>query len=47
MELVTAFARESKLKAALAEIKGQFDYILIDCPPSLGHADDQRFECCR
>jgi chromosome partitioning protein len=36
VELVTAFARESKLKAALAEIKGQFDYILIDCPPSLG-----------
>jgi chromosome partitioning protein len=36
VELVTAFARESKLKAALAEIRGQFDYVLIDCPPSLG-----------
>jgi chromosome partitioning protein len=36
IELVSAFARESKLKAALAEIKGQYDYILIDCPPSLG-----------
>jgi chromosome partitioning protein len=36
IELVNAFARESKLKAALAEIKGQYDYILIDCPPSLG-----------
>lgn len=36
IELVTAFARESKLKAALAEIKGQYDFILIDCPPSLG-----------
>lgn len=36
VELVTAFAREGKLKAALAEIRGQFDYILIDCPPSLG-----------
>lgn len=35
VELVSAFARESKLKAALAEIRGQFDYILIDCPPSL------------
>jgi chromosome partitioning protein len=36
LELVSAFAREQKLKAALAEIKGQYDYILIDCPPSLG-----------
>lgn len=36
IELVSAFAREGKLKAALSEIKGQFDYILIDCPPSLG-----------
>jgi chromosome partitioning protein len=36
IELVTAFARESKLKSVLAEIKGEFDYILIDCPPSLG-----------
>lgn len=36
VELVTAFARETKLKAAIAEVKGQYDYILIDCPPSLG-----------
>lgn len=36
IELVSAFAREGKLKAALAEIKSQYDYILIDCPPSLG-----------
>jgi chromosome partitioning protein len=36
VELVNAFARESKLKAVLAEVKGQYDYILIDCPPSLG-----------
>jgi len=36
VELVSAFARESKLKAALAPIRDQFDYILIDCPPSLG-----------
>jgi chromosome partitioning protein len=36
IELVSAFARESKLKAALAEIKAEYDYILIDCPPSLG-----------
>jgi len=36
IELVSAFARESKLKSAIAEVKGQYDYILIDCPPSLG-----------
>jgi chromosome partitioning protein len=36
IELVTAFARESKLKAALAEVRDQYDFILIDCPPSLG-----------
>lgn len=36
IELVSAFAREAKLKAALAELKANFDFILIDCPPSLG-----------
>jgi chromosome partitioning protein len=36
IELVGAFARESKLKTALAEVQNQFDFILIDCPPSLG-----------
>jgi chromosome partitioning protein len=36
IELVSAFAREQKLKAAIAEIKSQYDFILIDCPPSLG-----------
>jgi chromosome partitioning protein len=36
IELVSTFARESRLKAAIAEVKSQFDYILIDCPPSLG-----------
>lgn len=36
IELVSSFARESKLKTALAEVKSQYDYILIDCPPSLG-----------
>jgi chromosome partitioning protein len=36
IELVSAFARESKLRTAIAEVRSQFDYILIDCPPSLG-----------
>lgn len=36
VELVGAFAREGKLKAALQEIKANYDYIFIDCPPTLG-----------
>lgn len=36
IELVPATKRESKLKLALSDIKESYDYILIDCPPSLG-----------
>ncbi len=36
VELVHEFAREQKLKEALNQIKDQYEYILIDCPPSLG-----------
>jgi chromosome partitioning protein len=36
IELVPAFSRELKLRRALESIKGEFDYVLIDCPPSLG-----------
>ena len=36
VELVNAFAREGKLKAALQEVKANYDYIFIDCPPTLG-----------
>jgi chromosome partitioning protein len=36
VELVSVISREMRLKSAIAEVKSQYDYILIDCPPSLG-----------
>ena len=35
-ELVQVIARESRLKEALEEINGVFDFVIVDCPPSLG-----------
>jgi chromosome partitioning protein len=36
VELVNELARETRLKTALEELESKYDYILIDCPPSLG-----------
>ncbi len=35
-ELSSAMARESRLRGAVASAKSRFDFIFIDCPPSLG-----------
>ncbi len=36
VELVYKKGREKVLKSALDKVKGDYDYIMIDCPPSLG-----------
>jgi chromosome partitioning protein len=36
IELVPTISREVRLKKALEKVKDEFDYIIIDCPPSLG-----------
>ena len=36
VELVSVMSREHRLKEKLEEIRDEYDFIIIDCPPSLG-----------
>jgi chromosome partitioning protein len=36
IELVSAFSRETKLKTILEPVSDDFEYVIVDCPPSLG-----------
>lgn len=36
IELVSKIARENILKGVIDQVKDEFDYVFIDCPPSLG-----------
>ena len=36
VELVSVISRETRLKVSLSKVRSKYDFIIIDCPPSLG-----------
>ena len=46
VELTNLMARETRLKDAFGDVKGDYNFILIDCPPSLGLLTINAFTAC-
>lgn len=46
IELTAQIARETRLMDALKAVKDQYDFILVDCPPSLGLLTINAFTAC-
>ncbi len=46
VELISENNREQKLKTALNQIEGEYDFVIIDCPPSLGLLTLNALVCC-
>ncbi|MBQ6907993.1 MAG: ParA family protein, partial [Clostridia bacterium] len=46
IELVNMMGREYQLKTALEDIVGEYDFVFLDCPPSLGMITLNAFTAC-